>query len=237
MRIFLLIIVVVAIAAAWLAIRPHAPRSTASKPGAAKASDPKHVYLSLRKTMLDGPRTKFDLPPTSKPTEPWGVLMDWGVNNGIATVVAASDGSASVYFSSGGGYIGGIGQEPIRLAAQRAVDVARTVQLPPQPATDFPLPETGGVFFYFLTDAGVFTFQTSVSELNSPADPLRKIGDAMQEVITQYRLWDQGGRKGAGGTLVPPNELKYGSFGCGCGSRTTRSAILAQDDNFDGVME
>ena len=53
--------------------------------------------------MLDGPRTKFGLPPISGPNEPWVVLMDWGVNNGMATVVAASDGSASVYFASGGG--------------------------------------------------------------------------------------------------------------------------------------
>ena len=123
-----------------------------------------------------------------------------------ATVVAASDGSASVYLSGGGGYIGGKGQEPIRLAAERAVEVARAVQLPSQPTTDFPVPETGGVFFYFLTDAGVFALRTSVQELNSPSHPLRKIGDAMQGVITQYRLWDDGGRKGGGGMLTPPKR-------------------------------
>ena len=208
MKIVVLIILVVAIAVAWFATRSRAQVSTSSKAAARKQSDAKQVYLGLRKTMLDGPRTKFSLPPTSKPTEPWGVLMDWGVNNGTATVVAASDGSASVYFSGGGGYIGGKGQEPIRLAAQKAVEVARAVQLPSQPTTDFPLPETGGVFFYFLTDAGVFTFRTSVQELNSPSHPLRTLGDAIQGVITQYRMWDEGGRKGAGGTLVGPNQSK-----------------------------
>jgi hypothetical protein len=208
MKIIVFIILAVVIAVVWLAMSSRAQVSTTSKPEAPKASDPKQVYLGLRKTMLDGPRTKFGLPPAPKPTEPWGVLMDWGVDNGTATVVTASDGSASVYLSSGGGYIGGKGQEPIRLAAERVVEIARTVQLPSQPTTDFPIPETGGVFFYFLTDAGVFTFQTSAKELNSPMHPLRKIGDAMQEVITQYRLWDQGGRKGGGGTLVPPNAPK-----------------------------
>jgi hypothetical protein len=208
MKIALVLIVVLAATALWLTLKSKAQTTAAPKPEAAKSPEPKQVYLRLRKTMLDGPRTKFGLPPTSTPTEPWGVLMDWGVNNGIATVVVASDGAASVYFSSGGGHIGGKGQEPIRLAAQKAVAVARTVQMPSQPVKDFPLPETGGVFFYFLTDAGVFTFRTSAQELNSPSHPLRKIGDAMQEVITQYRLWDQGGRKGGGGMLVPPNQPK-----------------------------
>jgi hypothetical protein len=77
--------------------------------------------------------------------------MDWGITNGTATIVALSDGTASVYLSSGGGYIGGGGQEPIRQAALKAVDVARKVQMPSEPAMDFPLPETGDVFFYFLT--------------------------------------------------------------------------------------
>jgi hypothetical protein len=80
--------------------------------------------------------------------------------------------------------------------------------LPVQPTTDFPVPETGGVFFYFLTDAGVFTFHTRASELSSSTQPLKRVGDAMQEVITQYRLWNQGGKKSAGGVLVPPKQQK-----------------------------
>jgi hypothetical protein len=75
-----------------------------------KIKDPKEMYPRLRTLMLRGSRSKFSLAPTSKPTEPWGVVMDWGVKNGTATIVAMSDGSASVYFSSGGGYIGGGGR-------------------------------------------------------------------------------------------------------------------------------
>jgi hypothetical protein len=156
-----------------------------------KVQDPKEMYPRLRSLMLQGSRAKFSLGPTSKPTEPWGVVMDWGVKNGTATVVAMSDGSASVYFSSGGGYIGGQGQEPVRIAAQKAVEVARAVQSPEQSTSVYPLPEEHAVFFYLLTDAGVYMFRTSEQELNSSGHPLRKLGDAMQGVITEYRLWDQ----------------------------------------------
>ena len=197
MKITAFIILVVAIAVLWFVAKSRAQGSTASKPGAATPSEPKQVYVGLRKTMLDGPRTKFGLPPTSKPTEPWGVLMDWGMDQGTVTVVAASDGSASVYFSSGGGFIGGKGQEPIRRVAQKAVEIARKVNFHSAPTTTYPLPGQHGVFFYFLTDAGVFTVNSSEKEMQEQSGPLSDVGNAMQGVITQYRVWDSGKKSGA----------------------------------------
>jgi hypothetical protein len=204
MKIAIIIVVVAAVATIWLVAQSRSQGSPGTGPDATTtaASEPKDVYIGLRNSMLQGSRSKFSLAATSKPMEPWGVVMDWGVRNGTATVVAMSDGSASVYFSGGGGYIGGKGQETIRGAAQKAVEVARDVQLPSQPTITYPLPEQRGVFFYFLTDAGVFMIRTSEQELNSSSHSLRKVGDAMQGVITEYRLWDQGGKKGGGGTLV-----------------------------------
>lgn len=203
---FVLLIVIFATAMAavlWFGRKSQKLTSSATYPGSQDASkDPKDIYLGLRNVMLGGSRAKFSLPETSRPTEPWGVLMDWGVTKGTATVVAMSDGSASVYLSSGGGFIGGAGQEPIRNAAQKAVAIARDVRLPAKPVSIFPLPEQHGVFFYFLTDDGVFTVQSNDQEMKSSSHPLKEIGDAMQEVITQYRLWDQSGRKGGGGTLT-----------------------------------
>ncbi|HEX6495514.1 MAG TPA: hypothetical protein VF018_08530, partial [Acidobacteriaceae bacterium] len=53
------------------------------------------------------------------------VLMDWNVSNGTATVLAAADGTASVYLSSGGGFLGGGQKYPtIRDAALRAIHLA-----------------------------------------------------------------------------------------------------------------
>jgi hypothetical protein len=196
LRIIAYILIAIVILALWSAVRS---RVQAGEP--TDAATKKDVYLGLRNQILRGSRTKFGLPATRTANDPWGVVMDWGVTKGTATVVALSDGTASVYLSGGGGYIGGIGQPPIHAAAQKAIEVARSVQLPNQPSTDYPLPEIHGVFFYFLTDAGVFVLRSSEEELKSPAHPLRKIGDAMQEVITQYRVWNQNGRPGGGGEI------------------------------------
>src|SRR4029077_5342794 len=65
---------------------------------------PRVVYQDLRDLAFQNSRAKLALPPTSTPTQPWGVIMDWGVTEGTATVVAFSDGNASVYLSSGGGF-------------------------------------------------------------------------------------------------------------------------------------
>jgi hypothetical protein len=73
--------------------------------------------------------------------------MDWGVTKGTATVVALSDGTASVYLSSGGGFIGGIGQEPIRKAGQNAVAVAQELKTLMTATAAYPEPERGQVTF------------------------------------------------------------------------------------------
>ena len=50
------------------------------------------------------------------------VLMDWHVDKGTVTVLAAADGTASLYLSSGGGFSGGSEKfESIRAAALHAV--------------------------------------------------------------------------------------------------------------------
>ena len=193
----IVVIVFAAMLLAVIALRAQSFKGS-NKPASDKgSSDPKEVYAGLRRSALTGSRSKFGLAPTSHPTEPWGVVMDWGVQKGTATILAMSDGSASVYFSTGGGYIGGKGQAPIRIAAERAVEAAKVLHLPLPPTTAFPVPEQHGVFFYLLSDAGVFMFRTSEQELNSNAHPLRKLGDNMQEVITQYRLWDERRKSGA----------------------------------------
>jgi hypothetical protein len=117
--------------------------------------------------------------------------MDWGINAGTATVVAMSDGSASIYLSSGGGSLGGIGQEPIRNAAKKAVALAEEVQPLMKEAKAFPLPTTGQVQFFVLTDAGVYTAGTSDADLRSGQSPFAKLGNAMQGVITEYRTFQE----------------------------------------------
>jgi hypothetical protein len=64
------------------------------------------VYMGLREKAL---RLRL---PQFEQNAVQAVLMDWFVGKGTATVVAIVDGTASVYLSSGGGFIGGSQANP-----------------------------------------------------------------------------------------------------------------------------
>ncbi len=148
----------------------------------------KDVYLGLRNLAFQSSRQELGLPAPSKPTQPWGVIMEWGLAQGSATIVAFSDGHASVYLSSGGGFIGGAeAHEQIRNAAKRMVAIGAECQKLTHRTTVHPLPKSGEVKFYLLTDSGIFTAVASEEALSRHDHPLSKLGAGGQEVITQYR--------------------------------------------------
>jgi rhodanese-related sulfurtransferase len=121
------------------------------------------------------------------------VLMDWRVSNGMATIYACADGTASLYLSSGGGFIGGGQKYPaIREAALTAISVARKLidQFEATESTDFPLP--GDVQFFVVTNAGFRRGAAAEALLQQGIDPLLALANAMQMVVTQYRLQFQG---------------------------------------------
>jgi len=173
------------LAGLWLSGRQNRPQDH----NPVVTPEAKNPYLGFRSEILELKRQKIGLAAPAKPTEPWAAVMDWGVTNGTATVVAISDGTASIYLSSGGGSIGG-GQamDSIRKAAQKMVSVAGEFQSQMLATSTYPLPQRGQVTFYVLTDTGVFTACVPQDELSSHRHPLSKLGDAAQEIITQYRL-------------------------------------------------
>src|ERR1700743_3655134 len=77
------------------------------------------TYLGLRNQALTGSSAKMGQPITG-PNEPWAVLMDQPAGDRTATIVSYADGTASIYISNGGGYLGGSQVYPaIREAAEK----------------------------------------------------------------------------------------------------------------------
>lgn len=165
---------------------PPEPRPRPHQTSPAPDND---TYLGLRNLALQTDRAKIGLPPPTAANAPWGAIMDWGMHSGTATVVAFSDGGASIYLSSGGGYLGG-GQshDAIQKAAREMVAAAAECLSQTHATTSYPLPEKGEVCFFLLTDQGVFTASASELDLRSNRHPMAKLGRAAQNVITQYRL-------------------------------------------------
>lgn len=151
--------------------------------------DPAVVYMGLRNQILQSSRAQLGLPGTSAPTQPWAALMEMGISRGTATVVAISDGTTSIYLSSGGGFIGG-GQryEAVRNAGQHLLNLAGQYQPLMHPTQDLSLPGEGQIMFYAVTDSGVFTAGAPERDLALRHDWLGSLYAAGQDIITQYRL-------------------------------------------------
>lgn len=150
-----------------------------------------NLYVGLRQQALQSSRASLELPEPSSVTEPWGVLMETGYEQATITVLALADGNASIYFSTGGGFIGGQRHESIRRAAVAMVrEASRHVQVMKE-VKSFPLPENGNTVFYLLTDSGVFSASAGEQALGEGGHDLSALFYAGQDVITQFRVLEE----------------------------------------------
>src|SRR6185369_7348979 len=93
------------------------------------------------------------------------VLMETGYPEAVATLAAVVDGSASLYFSNGGGIIGG-GEKPgPNAAARKLVAQAAKFEAACALATEFPLPQKAHTRFYIITQSGVLTAEAREENL------------------------------------------------------------------------
>jgi uncharacterized membrane protein YfbV (UPF0208 family) len=145
------------------------------------------VFADLRNKIFTINPEKFSIPATPG-NAVFGVVMDMGFAEGWATLVVLADGNASLYLSSGGGVIGGIGNEAVREAAIAMTNVAD--QYVDQTATTegTPLPPPGEEAFYILTTQGIRAATAKEDDLVELRHPLSTLFYAGQEVITQLRL-------------------------------------------------
>jgi hypothetical protein len=141
-------------------------------------------YFSWRKLQL-----KYHAPSLmNEPVEM--VLMDWNGWNGTASVHAFADGTASIYFSTGGGLRGGSKKYPaIRQAALSAVQFAKdNLHLFEPIAAATELPSGEAVFFYLNTQSGGRRAISTQTSLEARTDPLNQLGVAMRQIISEYQL-------------------------------------------------
>ena len=146
MKILLPLCVIVLGAALW---RLRLTPAHAVPPALAPSAPPSPAACTaLRDQAFGMTRTALGLPPARVATEPFGVLMETGYDRGTATVVAFGDGSASLYLSTGGGFIGGASRPALRTAAQTLVTEAARFHPQATRTTTFPLPQPGETRFY-----------------------------------------------------------------------------------------
>jgi hypothetical protein len=139
------------------------------------------------------------MPSPSEAAEVLGVVAEIGTENGAAVVFGMRDGDASMYFSSGGGHIGGGGQPHINAAARRLAKVAAGVVEALPLVDEHPLPAAGRVRISILTPAGVRAADEDPAELARGGHPLSPVFAGANNIITGFRKQEQ----------PDPNDERY----------------------------
>jgi hypothetical protein len=113
--------------------------------------------------------------------------MDLNISGAYATVVGFSNGEASIYLSSGGGFIGGGQHASVCLGAKAFVARASDVLPQMKAVAKFPLPSAGITNFFAITPASVLFAEEWDEELATGTSPFRPLFSAGQDLISAYR--------------------------------------------------
>ncbi len=109
------------------------------------------------------------------------------MSGAVATLTSFQTGDASLYLSTGGGVIGGVGRATVRDAAIAFVEAATPYLKHMDLSTDFPKPAQGMVRFYVLTTRGIHTAEFTEADLGGNKLEFSPLFYAGQEVLTRLR--------------------------------------------------
>jgi heme/copper-type cytochrome/quinol oxidase subunit 2 len=148
------------------------------------AVPPEITYEQLRATAFTlGWRSNY--PEAARHPKLYGAIMEIGFPGATATLIAASDGTAKLYFSNGNGKAGKTTQTTVRNAALHFINQAQKYLPILQRVDTFPVPAKGSVRFYVLTNDGVFSAEVPEYQLQKSESSLSFLYQYGHAVITQ----------------------------------------------------
>jgi hypothetical protein len=145
--------------------------------------DPAAIFEELRDQVL--------LAPLPVPGS-WAALMEIGTGGGVATVVVVSDGTTSLYTSSGGGVIGAGDHASVADANQAFLATIDRYRAAIPPTESFPLPLDGEIRFSVRWRDGTRGSAAAANdELASGMHALSEAFAAGHDVISAIREIDE----------------------------------------------
>lgn len=125
------------------------------------------LYTNLRKRALGITADQIESPSSISESKVFGVMIDWELEEGLASLVAYLSGDASIYFSQGGGIIGGGNFENVRNEVFSLLEVAQGLIEKATKIEEIPFPEKGACRIMLFTKQGFYCLEEKSEELNS----------------------------------------------------------------------
>ena len=116
------------------------------------------------------------------------LVMETGYREAVATLVAVADGTTSLYFSNGGGFVGAGTHPTVAEASRKWLEAGRAFLPALSDLTEPPLPDVGMTQFVAVTPDGLRGAVAPEDDLGPHRHELSPLFHAAHEVITQIRL-------------------------------------------------
>lgn len=152
-----------------------------------KSEQQENPFNGLRQLALSATPEQLGLPPSDE-TKVFGIVMDWDLGDGIATVAAYKTGDASMYLSSGGGVIGGGQHINVREAVFPYVQLGQEYISKTEKTASTPLPDKDCVRFYLLTNNGTYYAQENMENIENESSEWLRLFEEANKVLTELRL-------------------------------------------------
>ena len=153
----------------------------------AKDIPPKEMSDQLRSMVLNLDPKDIGITEENFSHTVFAIVMETGFSNGSFTLSSVADGSTSLYFSNGGGIIGGGEHEKVRKASGHLLSGAQHFYKDAKLVSVYPKPKAGMVTFYFVTFDGVRSYSALEDRLGNDKDKLSKLFFASHNVISELR--------------------------------------------------
>lgn len=151
-------------------------------------SEQENPYNILRNMALGVTMDQLGLKDPGDETNVFGIVMDWDIGGGIATVAAYQTGDASMYLSTGGGVIGGGEHDNVRKAVFTYIELAQDYLNLTDKSESPSLPDPKCVRFHLLTNKGTFSSQEEVKNLEDRSSKWIKLFEEANKLLTELRL-------------------------------------------------
>jgi hypothetical protein len=153
----------------------------------ANEATPPEMSDELRTMVLNLDPKDIGLNKDNFPYSVFAIVMETGVAEGSYMLSSIADGSTSLYFSNGGGIIGGGEHKSVREASMYFLSSAEHFLSKAKAVTSFPKPNEGNVIFYFITFDGVKSYNALEADLGNEKDELSGLFFAAHSVVSELR--------------------------------------------------
>ena len=152
-----------------------------------ESTDPAEMSRQLRAQALARGAEELGLVTSPEHPNVFGIVMETGYPEAVATLVVFVEGSTSLYFSSGGGVIGAGEHESVRTTHPPFFAEAEARLGLFSKAVETPLPAVGRVRFYARTFGGTLSAEADEQDLGEMRHGLSALFHAGHDVITAVR--------------------------------------------------